>query len=343
MRRYIIIGAGAIGGAVGGRLTEAGLPTVLVARGDHLAALRATGLRMRSPEADVTLPVTAIGSSEEIELTPDDVLVLTTKTHQAQAALADWVDRPVRADGRELGTAGDLLPVLTALNGVASERIALRYFRRVYGVCVWLPAVHLEPGEVIIRAVPYTGLLHLSRVPATGAGPDDHELLAAIKDDWEKAHLKVPLPDDVMPWKYRKLIGNLGNIFQALVGGNGDHRPLVAAAGREARAVLEAAEITVTSDEDEAATRADGFTVRPVPGEPEQLGGSTWQSLARGTGTIETDYLNGEIVRIAHAHGLTAPINARVATLARAAARSGQRPGAISADELARELGIETQ
>ena len=99
MRRYIIIGAGAIGGAVGGRLAEAGLPTVLVARGDHLAALRATGLRLRSPEAAVTLPVTAIGSSEEIELTPDDVLVLTTKTHQAQAALADWVDRPVLADG----------------------------------------------------------------------------------------------------------------------------------------------------------------------------------------------------------------------------------------------------
>ena len=343
MRRYIIIGAGAIGGAVGGRLTEAGLSTVLVARGDHLAALRATGLRLRSPEAAVTLPVTAIGSSEEIELTPDDVLVLTTKTHQAQAALADWVDRPVLADGQDLGTAGELLPVLTALNGVASERIALRYFRRVYGVCVWLPAVHLVPGEVIARAVPYTGLLHLSRVPATSAGPDDHELLAAIKADWEQAHLKVPLPDDVMPWKYRKLIGNLGNIFQALVAGNGDSRPLSAAAGQEARTVLAAAGITVTSDEDEAATRADGFTVRPVPGEPEQLGGSTWQSLARGTGSIETDYLNGEIVRIAYAHGLTAPINARIATMARAAARSGHRPGSISADELARELGIETQ
>ncbi|MFC7624544.1 ketopantoate reductase family protein [Microlunatus sp. GCM10028923] len=339
MRRYIIIGAGAIGGAIGGRLIQAGLPTVLVARGDHLAALRATGLRLRDPDADVTVPVTAVGAPDELELTPDDVLVLSTKTHQAQAALAEWVDRPVQADGRVLGTAGELLPLLTALNGVSSERIALRYFRRVYGVCVWLPAVHLVPGEVILRATP-TGILHVGRMPARAAGPDDHALLEELKQDWQSAALVVPLPDDVMPWKYRKLISNLGNIFQALDGGSGDHRALVAAAVAEARTVLAAAGIAVTSDEEEAATRARGFTVRPVPGQPEQLGGSTWQSLARGSGSVETDYLNGEIVRIANEYGVPAPINTRVAALARAAARTGHRPGDVTAEQLGRDLGL---
>ncbi|GAB3743917.1 ketopantoate reductase family protein [Microlunatus parietis] len=340
MRRYIIIGAGAIGGAIGGRLTQAGLPTVLVARGDHLAALRRSGLRLRDPDADVTVPVTAVGAPAELELTPDDVLVLSTKTHQAQAALTEWVDQPVHADGRVLGTAGELLPLLTALNGVASERIALRYFRRVYGVCVWLPAVHLVPGEVIVRAAPSTGTLHVGRVPAGTAGPDDHELLAELKHDWERAPLVVPLPADVMPWKYRKLISNLGNIFQALDGGSGDHRALVAAAVAEARNVLAGAGIPVTSDEEEAATRANSFTVRPVPGQPAQLGGSTWQSLARGSGSVETDYLNGEIVRIANEYGLPAPVNTRVAALARAAARSGQRPGDVTAEQLGRDLGL---
>lgn len=340
MRRYIIIGAGAIGGAIGGRLTQAGLPTVLVARGDHLAALRTAGLRMRDPDADVTVPVTAVGSPTELELTPDDVLVLTTKTHQAQAALAEWVDRPVQAGGAPVGTAGDVLPVLTALNGVASERIALRYFRRVFGVCVWLPAVHLVPGEVFLRATPYTGLLHVGRVPARLTDPDDHALLAELKRDWERAPLAVPLPADVMPWKYRKLISNLGNIFQALDGGNGDHRAMVAAAGAEARTVLAAAGIVVTSDEEEAAIRQRSFTVRPIPGQPEQLGGSTWQSLARGSGSVETDYLNGEIARIANEHGVPAPINARVASLARTAASAGIRPGSVTAEQLSRELGI---
>ena len=53
-----------------------------------------------------------------------------------------WTDTPVHRDTRPVGTAGECLPIFTALNGVAAEAIAHRYFRRVYGVCVWTPAVH---------------------------------------------------------------------------------------------------------------------------------------------------------------------------------------------------------
>nr|WP_239579249.1 ketopantoate reductase C-terminal domain-containing protein [Microlunatus panaciterrae] len=143
-----------------------------------------------------------------------------------------------------------------------------------------------------------------------------------------------------MPWKYRKLISNIGNAFQALIGPNGEFGRLVKAASTEARQVLEAAGITVTSDAEEAQTRSDSFTVRPVPGTPEVLGGSTWQSLSRGSGAVETDYLNGEIARIARENGRTAPINARIAALARRAAAAGRRPGDLSADEVARLLGL---
>jgi 2-dehydropantoate 2-reductase len=75
--------------------------------------------------------------------------------------------------------------------------------------------------------------------------------------------------------------------------------------------------------------------MKPVPGVPESVGGSTWQSLQRGTGDIETDYLNGEIVAIAHQAGLEAPINQRLALLGRHAAATGAKPGDISAEQLA--------
>jgi 2-dehydropantoate 2-reductase len=78
--------------------------------------------------------------------------------------------------------------------------------------------------------------------------------------------------------------------------------------------------------------------MKPVPGVAESLGGSTWQSLQRETRNIETDYLNGEIVMIAHRAGLEAPINARLAILARRAAATGAKPGDMSAQELARLL-----
>ena len=61
------------------------------------------------------------------------MLIFTTKTQQLDAALQEWVDQPVHGSDGVVGTAGELLPVMTALNGVAAEEKALRYFRSVFG------------------------------------------------------------------------------------------------------------------------------------------------------------------------------------------------------------------
>ena len=336
MPRYIILGAGAVGGALGGRLALAGREVVLVARGDHLAVLRERGLRLRTPDEDVTQPLQAVGSPEEIELDVEDILILATKTQQANEVLVGWTDAPLHQNGRPAGTAGERLPIFIALNGVAGEGFAHRYFRRVYGVCVWMPVVHLIAGEVIIRSTPRSGMLHIGRVPNTTK--DHDQVLEQVAADLVAANFDVPLPDDVMAWKYRKLISNIGNVFQALVARNGDWRPLVVDAEAEARRVLDAVGIRYTSDAEETAARAAGFTMKPVPGVAASLGGSTWQSLQRSTGNIETDYLNGEIVMIAHRAGLEAPINARLAILARWASATGAKPGEMSAQELAKLL-----
>ncbi len=328
--RYVIIGAGAIGGGLGGRLHQAGRSAVLVARGDHLAALQSSGLRMRTPEEDLTLPVPAVAGPGELRLQADDVLVLTTKTQQAPAALADWADAPVTGGG----TAGERLPIILATNGVAAEDMALRYFVRVYGAVVWMWAAHLTPGEVVLEGVPRTGVFHVGPVPAR----TQDEVTHRVREDWTPARMRVALPDDVLPWKYRKLLSNVGNAFQALLGRPEGMGRLVRAAEAEGRAVLDAAGIAYTSDEEEAAARADSFDVRPVPGFEEVLGGSTWQSLTRGTGNVETDYLNGELVRIARRAGGDAPINATMAALVRQAAARGDRPGDLTLAQLSQVL-----
>src|ERR1700712_2496726 len=106
MTRYIVVGAGAIGGALGGRLSHAGREAVLVARGEHLQVLQSDGLRLRAPTEDLTRPVHAVGGPDELELGPDDVLVIATKTQQANDALVTWADAPVAGGG----TAGERLP-----------------------------------------------------------------------------------------------------------------------------------------------------------------------------------------------------------------------------------------
>lgn len=340
MTRYIVVGAGAVGGTLGGKLAQQGIETVLVARGEHGRALTESGLRLRTPDEDVTLAVAAATGPGEVRLRADDVLVIATKTHQATDALAQWADQPVYDGESPIGTAGQRLPVMMALNGVASERLALRYFHRVFGICVWLPAVHLVPGEVIVLSAPVHGMFHIGRFPAKVADDDDAALLTQVEADWSAAGIAIQLPADVMPWKYNKLLSNIANAFQALVGKNGDYAALVKEARKEALGVLDAVGIAYIDRKEEAGLRGAGPKARPVPGQPDELGGSSWQSLARGTGNIETDYLNGEIALIAHEHGLTAPINATIASLARIAATTGRRPGDLSAADLAEKLGI---
>lgn len=334
----MIIGAGAIGGTVGGVLARAGIPTVLVARGRHAAVLAAQGITLKTPDGTFGTAVTTASRPDDVVLTDRDVLVFATKTQQLDGALQEWVDRPVHAPEGVVGTAGELLPAMTALNGVAAEDKALRYFRRVFGICVWLPAVHLEPGEVIVRAWPVVGQFHIARWPASLRTQDDAELLAGLAGTWTAAGVRVRTPDDVAPWKYNKLLSNLGNAVGALTVDAAAE--VVTALRREGENVLREAGIEFISFEVSTATRADGPTIRPVPGSNTGPSNSTWQSLSRQTGNVETDFFNGEIVRIAHRHGIGAPLNTALARAARATVRDGCGPGRYSAQQLAELLGL---
>src|ERR1700691_3928610 len=92
-RRYVIVGAGAIGGTVGGVLARAGIPTVLVARGRHAEILAANGLTLTTPDGTFHTPVTVVSRPEQLQLTRHDVLIFTTKTQQLDAALLEWAEQ----------------------------------------------------------------------------------------------------------------------------------------------------------------------------------------------------------------------------------------------------------
>jgi 2-dehydropantoate 2-reductase len=332
--RYIIIGAGAVGGTIGARLFESGHEVVLVARGAHHAALREGGLRFATPDGVVTLPVPVAAGPDEMSLRADDVLILTVKTQDSAAALDAWAWQPV-AGGK---AAADSLPVFCAQNGVASERIALRLFRRVYGVCVWLPATHLEPAAVEAQCTPMSGMLPVGRYPS-GADGTAREVAA----DLVKSKFLAPVSETVMRYKYDKLLSNLGNAIEAVCGPSADQEPnadrgLSRRAREEGQAVLDAAGIDRTSLYDLVGRYSDQLKMEPVNG-AQRSGGSSWQSLSRGTGSIEADFLNGEIVLLGREHGVPAPLNERLQRLANEFARDRRAPGSITAEELAALLG----
>ena len=323
--RYIVIGAGAIGGTIGGRLLESGHEVVLVARGPHLDALRAHGLRLATPDGTSTLRIPAIGGPGELELRDGDVLLMTVKTQDAEAVLAEWAWQPVRG-----GTvAAQSLPVVCTQNGVASERFALRRFRQVYGMCVWLPATHLEPGTVEAQGAPLAGLLHIGRYPSgTGA------IATQISADLAGSRFLAPVTAEVMRWKYGKLLANLSNAIEAVCGFRAaDAAVLRRRATAEGAAVLDAAGLAYASDDESAQLRGDRVRILPVNGSP-RAGGSSWQSLTRGTGSIEADFLNGEIVLLGRELGVPVPANEVLQRLANQAARQRRAPGSITPGEI---------
>ena len=328
--RYIIIGAGAVGGSIGGRLAQAGHEVVLVARGAQHAALRDGGLRLKVPDGEYTYGLRTVeGPGELGELRADDVLVLAVKTQDTVSALQAWGPAPVAGGG----TAAERLPLFCAQNGVEGQRLALRVFRRVYGVCVWLPSTFVEPGVVSAAGAPLTGILHLGRHPH---GTD--ETLRLVAADLEKTgFFEAPVVPDVARWQYAKLLSNLGNALEAVAGPiAGDEAvALYARVRAEGEAVLDAAGIAYASAEEQKAVRGHKVDLVPLDGAPRG-GGSSWQSLARGTGTVEADHLNGEIALLGRLHGVPTPLNELLQRLANTFARERRAAGSMPVEDLVR-------
>jgi 2-dehydropantoate 2-reductase len=225
---------------------------------------------------------------------------------------------------------------------VANERFALRRFRQVYGMCVWLPASHIAPGEVAAYGQPLVGLLWVGRYPA---GTD--ETIEAVAADLAGSRFLAPVSQEVMRWKYRKLLGNLGNAIEALCvppdgGLDGDAaataRELGERAAAEGVAVLDAAGIGYATEAAVREARGNHVDYGPVAGTPRG-GGSSWQSLTRGTGSIEADFLNGEIVLLGREHGVPTPVNEALQRLANRAAADRLPPGSLSPREIAAAAG----
>ncbi|MGW2692174.1 ketopantoate reductase family protein [Streptomyces sp. NPDC001296] len=327
--RYIIIGAGAVGGTIGARLAEAGHDVVLVARGAQLTALREHGLRFHGPEGERIHRLPVVDGPDALgELRPDDVLMLTVKTQDSEGALDTWGPAPVAGGG----TAAEDLPVVCLQNGVESPRIALRRFRRVYGVCVWLPCTYVEPGVVSAAGTPLTGILHLGRHPH---GTDD--TVRRIAADLESARFEAPVVPDVARWQYAKLLANLANAVEAVSGPLADEEAqrLLERVRAEGESVFRAAGIPNASTTEQKEARGDKIRLVPLDG-AVRGGGSSWQSLTRGTGTIEADYLNGEIVLLGRLHGVPTPLNELLQQLATTFARDRRLAGSLPVAELVR-------
>jgi 2-dehydropantoate 2-reductase len=174
-------------------------------------------------------------------------------------------------------------------------------------------ATHLTPGVVSARSAPVSGLLDIGRWP----GGSDH-IAREIAADLSAATFSSAARDDIPRWKWGKLLMNLANAVDALCGPEARAGEIAVRAREEGVACLRKAGIPYSGpDENRARREAIFATTRPTDGTPRGAGiSSSWQSLARSAGAIETDYLNGEIVLLGRLHGVPTPVNEILQTVA---------------------------
>ena len=153
------------------------------------------------------------------------------------------------------------------------------------------------------------GVVWLGAYPGP-AGPAGHAgLLERIAAAFRAAAFETQVVPDISRWKAAKLLGSTTFVLDALYEA-GELRDRAAALLREeAREILTAAGQSIADVPAESTLDLSRFTLQPVDG--VERGSSSWQSLTR-SGSLETDFLTGEVVLAARLIGRTAPASAAV-------------------------------
>lgn len=317
----VVIGAGAIGAPIAAQLFERGHPVVLVARGRNFEAIAKDGVEVATPDHTRRSKVDVVDGVSSLRIEPDDVIVLCVKSQDTAAVLGELV-----------AVAPPDLPVFCAQNGVANERMVSRQFTNTYGVCVMSPASYLEPGRVEVFSSPIFGVLDLGRWP--GAVDESALRMSEVLSDSGYASMATA---EIETLKWGKLLSNVLNALEVLCGPKAGTEELSKRVGDEAVACLAAHGVDVARATSLARERSQLVNYHPI-GSIRRAGSSSWQSVLRGTGGVETDYLNGEIVALGRRYGIDTPVNALLVRRTNEMAREGRAPGSVSVAELESDL-----
>jgi 2-dehydropantoate 2-reductase len=204
--RVAIYGAGGVGAYFGARLAEAGADVAVIARGAHLDAIRADGLRVDSVLGDMRLePIIASASTADVG--PVDVVLLGVKTWQVPEAMQSL--------GPVVGPETLVVPLQNGVETVdeLAETLGERYVAG--GVCGGFCFI-VAPGHV----------KHIGGVTFIKFGELDGRKSArveALHAAFLRAHVDAAVPDDIRVALWEKFLlvvpfGGLGAVTRAPIG-----------------------------------------------------------------------------------------------------------------------------
>ena len=286
-----VVGAGGVGGYFGGRLADAGADVVFLARGAHLNALRANGLRIESPGGTIRLPRVK-ATDNPASVGPVDVVFFAVKLYDTDSALA-LVPALVGPD----------TVVIPFQNGVESVDLLSGALDRshVAGGTSYVAAVISEPGVIRHTAM---GSLVFGELDGSRS-PRLERLLEACTASGFTATLSNQITVDIWSkFVHLSVFSGMTAVTRSPVGLLREDSDLLAmwqAAVMESMAVAHARGIELSR------TLFDDI-MGDLQGLPPQARSSMLEDLGRGR-RLELPWLSGAVVRMGRELGVETPIH----------------------------------
>ncbi len=332
-----IMGAGAVGCYLGGRLAALGENVLFVGRAHAVEELARSGLTLHDlgDGIPVVVPPEAIRATTDASALADrDIVLVCVKSGQSS----------------ELGA--ELSPILRAGTIVVSMQNGVRNadtLREHLPQCTVL-------GGIVGFNVVYAGASGFRRAttgPLVIEARDDLRV-AALARTLVRAGLETELARDIRAKQWSKLVVNLNNAVSALTDAptprlifEKPYRGILRAIMAEALAILRTAGVRPARIGPLPVAVFPFILSLPTPilrmvarvqlEVDPQARSSMWEDLVRGRPT-EVEYLNGEIVRLARSAGASAPLNERIVALIHDAESAGRGSPKLGAAELWRAL-----
>jgi 2-dehydropantoate 2-reductase len=292
--KFVVVGTGGVGGYFGGLLASAGVETWFLARGAHLAAMRASGLRIHAADRELTIPPGRM-TDDPRDAGHADVVLFCVKGYDTEAAAATTT--PLLT--------GDTV-VINLQNGVEKEERLARLLPcgTVYGGVAFIYATVTAPG--VITASP--GVRRLIFGPLESNATESSRA-AAVLNTMTAAGVPAVLSPEIRVeiWKkfvFISAVGGLTALTRLTIGellAASETRALLEDAMRETAAVARSRGIRLPAD------TVDGFLSR-LSSMTQSTRSSLHYDLVHNK-PLEIEELSGTVVRLGLAAGIPTPVH----------------------------------
>ena len=288
--RIVVFGTGGVGGYFGGRLAQAGEDVTFTARGEHLRAIKAQGLKVDSANGDFVI-YPAKATDDVNELGEVDLVILGVKAWQVPEA--------ARALKPLVGSNTTVLPLQNGVDAVPQLVAELGSDHVVGGLCRIVSFV-VEPGHI----------RHAGFTPSIIIGEHDNrqsDRITTIEQMFKRAGLETTIATDIDVALWMKFlfiasfsgVGAIANAPAGVLRSDPVRRAQIIKAMEEIYTLAHARGVRLPPNSVETVMAA-------IDALPEDATSSMHRDIAAGKPS-ELDSQNGAVVRMAHESGVEVP------------------------------------